>query len=616
MKTVRKILSILLALSIALTILTTAAYAASGALTGDLNDDGVVDRDDAIYLLYHSLYPDQYPVDQAVDFDQNGVVDREDAIYLLYHSLYPEQYPLPETEGAIVGTATGTFSCEFEDNDWDSHCKINTVTGEYEACWGTHFPDITSLITSVAPMSSVTHIDIEITASNIDKCAKGGTPRCELHWNSRGGTTVETKTFTSNTINFSADVPSGTEKVILNPYSFSSSVGAVTFNVKVKVTADNRNWVAAWGSAQLRAGDDKLPTSLTLANNTVRQQIRMTLDGETARFMFSNQYGSEALTINAATVAHLVSPDDSAIDTSTLTTITFNGGETSVTIPAGGTIASDDIEISFKALDDLAVSTYLGSVPSTVTSHTNSRCSTWIAPGDKTSTKNANGGETILTWYFLSRVDVVAEEGTRVIIGLGDSLTDGASVTTNAFARWPDELARRLQSNGYTNYSVINMGIGGTPLSRMWGDGGLERLQRDVLNVPGAYAVVVFYGVNDIGANSSADNLINAYNEIITKCHAQGIKVYGATITPMEGSGYYSEDHEAVRIAVNNFIMSAESGLDGYIDTASAVANPSNTKKMQQKYVSVWYDWLHFNDTGYKFIGETIFNGLKANLAI
>ena len=64
-------------------------------VVGDLDINGVVDTDDAIYLLYHTLFGEDYPVNQYVDFDCNGVVDTDDAIYLLYHTLFgDEDYPL------------------------------------------------------------------------------------------------------------------------------------------------------------------------------------------------------------------------------------------------------------------------------------------------------------------------------------------------------------------------------------------------------------------------------------------------------------------------------------------------------------------------------------------
>lgn len=63
-------------------------------IPGDVNQDGTVDSDDAIYLLYHTFLPQEYPVRQDCDFDKNGVVDSDDATYLLYHTFLPEEYPL------------------------------------------------------------------------------------------------------------------------------------------------------------------------------------------------------------------------------------------------------------------------------------------------------------------------------------------------------------------------------------------------------------------------------------------------------------------------------------------------------------------------------------------
>ncbi len=61
---------------------------------GDLNKDGSVDEDDAIYLLRHVLMPGSYKVDEDVDYNKSGKVDEDDAIYLLRHVLMPGNYPL------------------------------------------------------------------------------------------------------------------------------------------------------------------------------------------------------------------------------------------------------------------------------------------------------------------------------------------------------------------------------------------------------------------------------------------------------------------------------------------------------------------------------------------
>ena len=61
---------------------------------GDMNGDGKVGLDDAIYLLQHVLMPELFPVSKAVDFDGNGSLSVDDAIYLLQHVLMPGLFPL------------------------------------------------------------------------------------------------------------------------------------------------------------------------------------------------------------------------------------------------------------------------------------------------------------------------------------------------------------------------------------------------------------------------------------------------------------------------------------------------------------------------------------------
>lgn len=63
-------------------------------IKGDVDGSGVVDSDDAIYLLYHTFYEEDFPVNQEVDFDGSGEVDSDDAIYLLYYTFYEEDFPL------------------------------------------------------------------------------------------------------------------------------------------------------------------------------------------------------------------------------------------------------------------------------------------------------------------------------------------------------------------------------------------------------------------------------------------------------------------------------------------------------------------------------------------
>lgn len=68
--------------------------AAPSVIKGDIDGNGTVDSDDAIYLLKHTLLPNKYPIVGDGDVDGDGAVDSDDAIYLLKHTLLPGKYPL------------------------------------------------------------------------------------------------------------------------------------------------------------------------------------------------------------------------------------------------------------------------------------------------------------------------------------------------------------------------------------------------------------------------------------------------------------------------------------------------------------------------------------------
>jgi len=64
------------------------------SMIGDLNNDGYVNDEDVILLLWHTLLPDLYPIQGDADFNADSSVNDEDVIYLLWHTLLPDLYPL------------------------------------------------------------------------------------------------------------------------------------------------------------------------------------------------------------------------------------------------------------------------------------------------------------------------------------------------------------------------------------------------------------------------------------------------------------------------------------------------------------------------------------------
>ena len=67
---------------------------AGGNPIGDLDGDGQINNNDVAYLLWHTLFPEDYPISDPADFDGDGKVNNNDVAYLLWHTLFPEDYPL------------------------------------------------------------------------------------------------------------------------------------------------------------------------------------------------------------------------------------------------------------------------------------------------------------------------------------------------------------------------------------------------------------------------------------------------------------------------------------------------------------------------------------------
>jgi len=108
---------------------------------------------------------------------------------------------------------------------------------------------------------------------------------------------------------------------------------------------------------------------------------------------------------------------------------------------------------------------------------------------------------TTSSWFILDAVDVMAPEGTKVVIAFGDSITDGTLSTHNGNDRWTDFLSHRLDEAYGDKVGVVVQAMSGNAVvSGAVGEPAIERLQRDVLEVSGVTTVVMMEGINDIGS--------------------------------------------------------------------------------------------------------------------
>ncbi len=375
-------------------------------------------------------------------------------------------------------------------------------------------------------------------------------------------------------------------------------------------------WSCIFAAATQPSQVEVLPKNPHLTGSTCRQQFQASAGGSKIRLTFSNEYSStldappDDMVIESVHVAKLLKPGEPNIDTDTDTVVTF-GGEEGVTVPAGETVTSDEIDFEFSALEFLAVTAKFGLVPSTPACHQEADCGSWVVEGDHVS-ENFNPTEWMWSYFSFCRADGYSE-GTETLVCFGDSITDGSISTFNGFDAWPDILAQSLQADPATSHiSVVNTGIGGNAI---WGGSGLpakERFIRDAVEIPGVREVIILIGTNDIpGAQTdTSEDMIAEYTAMINACHERGIKIYAGTVTPFGNNEWWaSELHEDIRSKINSWMMSEESGFDGYIDFASAVCDPDDPTKLKAEFDSG--DGLHPSVQGHRAMGEAAAKAIR-----
>ena len=142
--------------------------------------------------------------------------------------------------------------------------------------------------------------------------------------------------------------------------------------------------------------------------------------------------------------------------------------------------------------------------------------------------------------FLVSGLQVLAPANTRVIVTLGDSITDGAASDTDANGSWPDVLSTRFpRSTDGAPVAVINMGIGSNRFvsAAHAGPTGTQRFEEDVLDRPNVTHLIIMEGINDISYEHVGPTvLIDAYKAAIARAHARGITVLMATLLPIQNS--------------------------------------------------------------------------------
>ena len=369
-----------------------------------------------------------------------------------------------------------------------------------------------------------------------------------------------------------------------------------------------QNWIGTWATAPQTVVKSFMPYNNCMTNRSVRQVVKVSIGGDVIRLKLSNIYSMQPVEIRSIYIAH--AKDSSDIDAKTAQYFKF-GNSYKTVIPAGKQIVSNALKFKLRNLERVAITINYTSAPEIPTVHMGSRTTSYIMKGVTNAHSNFAKAFRENHWYNISGIDVYTMSNNMSAIAIiGNSITDGKCSTDNAQNRWPDVMSEMLQlKHKITNQGVLNLGIGNNRVTVQGGFGALakERFDRDILMQSGVKKVVIFEGVNDIGAARSgssetvARQIIESIQGMMKKAKARKMKVYLGTITPFKGAGYYTHFHEAARLYVNDWIRSQAKNVDGILDFAKLLQDPNDDRRMKREYAS--NDWLHPNPTGYKAMG-------------
>ncbi len=386
----------------------------------------------------------------------------------------------------------------------------------------------------------------------------------------------------------------------------------------------SEKWVQVWGQAHSAFSFFYYPS----CKKTYRMVIKSAVSGKSVRLELSNECAKNDVYIGSLTVAKC-DKDGSFI--SEVKKITINS-KTSFCLKTGAIVSTDPVEIDIETGEYFCVSAYVekGALRS---GNLIDDVELITVKGDKTCEKTVENqrrvrdsvrevASKVLKMYFhkpiplFQSVQVLNETDASSIIVYGDSISQQGY--------WTNMFSDRIRKEFFGRYSVINKSIMGNRLlfdyhkmficKGLFGTGGMNRMERDILNYPDCEYVILALGTNDflqyntIAAPKSqkptVEQFFNAVVEFSEILKEHGKKLIVFNILNFGEAIDSRPEKEAMVKEFNELLESNKHLFHAVYDQAGLCVNPDKPNCTKKEYLGK--DYVHPNKTGGKIVADNV----------
>ena len=356
-------------------------------------------------------------------------------------------------------------------------------------------------------------------------------------------------------------------------------------------------------------------------NQTVRMVVRTSVGGDKGRVRLSNRYGTKPLTVGHATMARpMLEAGAGDLHADTLHEVSFAGQKT-VTIPPGGTILSDVVDMAIPWTDDVAISIFLPGETGPPTLHNLSRTTSYVGEGDPRLRRYRREAAADLPDLVLpGRAGHAQPHRGRRDRGARDSISDGVGSTNNTNRRWTNFMAARLNQVAANRRApgVLNEAVAGNRLGR---DGTDFKSPEFGVNASARFAEGW-----DVPGRSACGDPATGYQRCVDQQgraqrdhrpdavaggagpsgRAEGLRVHAHAVERVRDRRcvvQYTPALDSIRLTVNNYLRTT-SDFDGLLDFDKVLRDPSDPSKLRKDYD--FSDHIHPNDAGLEAMAKAI----------